>query len=111
MDQPVEPVALLRAELHNILLYGSLFRGHDASPSLRRNRFREPHQNQRRGVLACGRGVGGGVDPRSFRGPSPHGKGSILRHGRALFCAAGAGQGLEQRPGATEPVRHQGPVR
>jgi hypothetical protein len=28
-----------------------LFRGHDASPSLRSHRFRDSHQNQRRGVL------------------------------------------------------------
>ena len=31
-DQRAEPFALLVAELHDILLYGGLFRGHDASP-------------------------------------------------------------------------------
>ena len=46
LDQRVEPFALLVAELHDVLLYGSLFRGHDASPSLRRHRFRDPPQNQ-----------------------------------------------------------------
>jgi hypothetical protein len=34
MDQRVEPLALLIAELHDILLYGNLLRGHDSSPAL-----------------------------------------------------------------------------
>ena len=40
-DQRVEPFALPLAELHDILLYGGLFRGHDASPPLRSHRFRD----------------------------------------------------------------------
>src|SRR5271168_1710144 len=51
VDQRVEPFALLIAELHDVLLYGNMFRGHDSSPSLRSYRFRDPPQNQRRGVL------------------------------------------------------------
>jgi hypothetical protein len=31
-DQCAEPFALLIAELHHVLLYGGLFRGHDPSP-------------------------------------------------------------------------------
>jgi hypothetical protein len=38
-DQPIEPLALFVAESHDVLLYGSLFRGHDASPGLRSHRF------------------------------------------------------------------------
>jgi hypothetical protein len=41
MDQRVEPFALLFAELHHMLLYGCLFRGHEASPSLRSHRVRD----------------------------------------------------------------------
>src|SRR4051812_30208322 len=52
MDQRVEPFALLATELHEVLLYGSLFRGHDASPSLRSHRFSDSRQNQGRWVLA-----------------------------------------------------------
>src|SRR5271154_6225798 len=52
MDQRVELFALPVAELHDILLHSSLFRGHDVSPSLPRHRFRDPPQNQRRWVLA-----------------------------------------------------------
>ena len=51
MDQRVEPFALLVAELHDVLLHASLFRGHDASPSLRSHRFRGSHQNQRHRVV------------------------------------------------------------
>jgi hypothetical protein len=51
MDQRVELFALLVVERYDVLLYGSSLRSHDASPSLRRHRFREPMQNQRRGVL------------------------------------------------------------
>ena len=51
MDQRVELLAPVVAQLHDGLLYGSLFRGHDAPPSLRSHRFRDPRQNQRRGVL------------------------------------------------------------
>jgi hypothetical protein len=53
MDQRVQPFALLVAELHDALLYGSSLRSPDASPSLRSHRFREPTLNQRRGVLAA----------------------------------------------------------
>jgi hypothetical protein len=52
MDHRVEPFALLIAERHDILLYGSLFRGHDSSPPLRSHRFRDWPQNQGRGALA-----------------------------------------------------------
>jgi hypothetical protein len=41
MDQRVEPPALLIAEPHHIPLYGNLFRGHEASPSLRSHRVRD----------------------------------------------------------------------
>jgi hypothetical protein len=51
MDQRVEPFARLAAELHDVPLYASLFGDHDASPSLRSCRFRDPHQNQGHKVL------------------------------------------------------------
>ena len=35
VDQCVEPLSLLIAKLHDIPLYGDLFRGHESSPSLR----------------------------------------------------------------------------
>ena len=53
MDQRVEPLPLLIAELHDVLLYGTLFRGHDASPSLRSHRFGDSPQDQGRGALAA----------------------------------------------------------
>jgi hypothetical protein len=46
LDQRVELFALLVAEVHDVLLYGSSLRSHDSSPSLRSHRFRDPHQNQ-----------------------------------------------------------------
>ena len=46
MYQRVEPLPLLVAELHHIPLHGTLFRGHDASPSLRSHRFRDSPRNQ-----------------------------------------------------------------
>jgi hypothetical protein len=46
MDQRVEPPALLIAELHHIPLYGNLFRGHEAPPSLRSQRVRDSPRNQ-----------------------------------------------------------------
>jgi hypothetical protein len=49
MDQCVQPFARLAAESHEVLLYRSSLRSHDASPPLRSHRFREPTQNQRRG--------------------------------------------------------------
>jgi hypothetical protein len=39
MYQRVEPFPLLIAEPNHIPLHGTLFRGHDASPSLRSHRF------------------------------------------------------------------------
>ena len=35
MDQAIQPLSLLRAELHDIFLYGDLFGGHESTPSLR----------------------------------------------------------------------------
>jgi hypothetical protein len=35
VDQCVEPLSLLIAKLHDIPLYGDLFRGHESSPSVR----------------------------------------------------------------------------
>src|ERR1700719_4534106 len=52
MCQRVEPLSLLIAELHHVPLHGTLFRGHDASPSLRSHRFGDSPQDQGRGVLA-----------------------------------------------------------
>ena len=45
-DQLVEPIAFLRAELDHVFLDGNLFRGHESPPSLRRQRVRDPPQNQ-----------------------------------------------------------------
>lgn len=44
--QRVEPFPLFIAELHNVPLLGNLFRGHEASPSLRSQRVRDLPQNQ-----------------------------------------------------------------
>jgi hypothetical protein len=49
MCQPVESLTLLIAELHHVPLHGTLFRGHDASPSLRSHRFGDSPQDQGRG--------------------------------------------------------------
>jgi hypothetical protein len=46
MDQRVEPPALVIAELHHIPLYGTLFRSHEISPSLRSQRVRDSPRNQ-----------------------------------------------------------------
>ena len=46
MDQRAEPLALLIVELHDVPLYGDLFRGHESSPSLRSHRFGDSSQNQ-----------------------------------------------------------------
>ena len=62
VDQRVELFTLLVAELHDVLLYRSLLRSHDASPPLRSHRFRDPHQNQRRGAY----------DARSFYSLQSH---------------------------------------
>jgi hypothetical protein len=35
LDQGIQTLSLLRTELHDILLYGDLFRGHESAPSLR----------------------------------------------------------------------------
>ena len=35
MDHAIQPLPLFRAELHDILLYGDLFGGHELAPSLR----------------------------------------------------------------------------
>src|SRR5712671_6058381 len=48
---PCEPLSLLIAEPHHVPLHGTLFRGHDASPSLRSHRFGDSPQDQGRGVL------------------------------------------------------------
>ena len=53
MCQRVEPPTLRIAELHDVPLYGTLFRGHDASPSLRSHRFGNSPQDQGRGALAA----------------------------------------------------------
>jgi hypothetical protein len=44
--QRVEPFPLLIAEFHHVSLLGNLFRGHEASPSLRSERVRDLLQNQ-----------------------------------------------------------------
>jgi hypothetical protein len=35
LDQRIQTLSLFRTELHDILLYGDLFRGHESAPSLR----------------------------------------------------------------------------
>ena len=35
LDQRIQTLSLFRTELHDILLYGDLFRGHESTPSLR----------------------------------------------------------------------------
>ena len=35
LDQGIQTLSLFRTELHDILLYGNLFRGHESAPSLR----------------------------------------------------------------------------
>jgi hypothetical protein len=44
MYQRGETLPLLTAELHHIFLHGNLFRGHEASPSLRSHRDSEIHR-------------------------------------------------------------------
>jgi hypothetical protein len=35
LDQRIQTLSFFRTELHDILLYGDLFRGHESAPSLR----------------------------------------------------------------------------
>ena len=35
LDQRIQTFSLFRSQLHDILLYGDLFRGHELAPSLR----------------------------------------------------------------------------
>ena len=35
LDQRIQTLSFFRTELHDILLYGDLFRGHESTPSLR----------------------------------------------------------------------------
>jgi len=39
LDQAIQTLSLLRAELHDILFYSDLFRGHESAPSLHRGRI------------------------------------------------------------------------
>ena len=55
MYQRVESLPLLIAELHHVPLHGTLFRSHDASPSLRSHRFGDSPQDQGRGALVAHR--------------------------------------------------------
>ena len=86
LDQRIELFALFVAELHDVLLYRSLLRSHDASPSLRSHRFRDPHQNQRRGVLEFTSDPAEDLqNPRELRHITS--KGAYIWAGVALFIA------------------------
>src|SRR5208337_3898188 len=75
LDQRAEPLALLVAELHDVLLRGRLLRGHDASPmlpeaSIQRSTAKSTTCNT--SPIAVGTPITGRPPHRTVRAAFPH---------------------------------------